>query len=48
MGKILDIFFEGINFGRVIYIISPKYEYIAEKIGDRIGRGTTSLKAKGM
>ena len=48
MGKILDIFFEGINFGRIIYIVSPKYEYIAKKIGDKIGRGTTSLKAKGM
>lgn len=48
MGKILDVFFEGINFGRIIYIISPKYEYIAKEIGSRIGRGTTLLNAKGM
>ena len=48
MGKMLDIFFEGINFGRIIYIVSPKHEYIAKEIASRIRRGTTSLKAKGM
>ena len=48
MGKILDVFFEGVNFGRIIYIVSPKYEYLAREIGTRIGRGTTLLNAKGM
>lgn len=48
MGKMLDIFFEGINFARVVYIISPKYDDIANEIGDRIKRGSTSLYGKGM
>ena len=48
MGKMLDILFEGVNFGRIIYIISPKYEEIAKQIGSRVKRGVTSLKGEGM
>ena len=48
MGKMLDVFFEGINFGRIIYIISTKYEDIAKEIGSQMKRGSTGLKAKGM
>lgn len=48
MGKMLDIFFEGIDFAKIVYIISPKYEDIAKKIGDKIRRGSTSLYGKGM
>ena len=48
MGKMLDIFFEGINFSRIVYIISEKHEEIAAKIGYIIGRGSTALKGKGM
>ena len=48
MGKILDIFFEGINFSKTMYIISDKYEIIAKKIGIEIRRGSTLLIAKGM
>ncbi len=48
MGKMLDIFFEGINFAKIVYIISEKYEDIAKEVGDRIKRGSTSLNGKGM
>jgi len=48
MGKMLDIFFEGINFGRIVYIVSSKYEEIAKEIGSTIKRGSTSLSGKGM
>lgn len=48
MGKMLDIFFEGINFARIVYIISPKYDDIADEIGVKIRRGSTSLYGKGM
>ena len=48
MGKMLDIFFEGINFARVVYIVSENYEDIAKEIGTRIRRGSTSLNGKGM
>ena len=46
MGKMLDIFFEGINFGRIVYIVSSKYEDIAKEIGTEIKRGSTALKRK--
>ena len=48
MGKMLDIFFEGIDFAKLIYIISPQYKEIAKLIGDKIGRGSTSLNGRGM
>ncbi len=48
MGKMLDIFFEGIDFAKVIYIISIKYEDIAKEIGDKVRRGSTSLNGQGM
>ena len=48
VGKMLDIFFEGINFAKIVYIISEKYDDIAKEIGNRIKRGSTSLNGKGM
>lgn len=48
MGKMLDIFFEGIDFAKIVYIVSPKYETIAQEISSRIQRGSTSLHGKGM
>ena len=48
MGKILDIFFEGINFSKTMYIISDKYDIIAKKIGEEVRRGSTMLYGKGM
>ena len=48
MGKIIDAFFEGVNFSRTIYIISPKYEEISAKIGKEMRRGVTLLEGMGM
>lgn len=48
MGKIIDIFFEGFNFAKVIFIISNKYEEIAKAINQDIERGLTGLYGKGM
>lgn len=48
MGKILDIFFEGIDFAKMILIISPKWEEISERINNELRRGTTALYGKGM
>jgi len=48
LGKVLDIFFEGIDFSKMIIIISPKYEQISEKINKEVRRGTTALYGKGM
>lgn len=48
MGKMLDIFFEGIDFAKMLLIISPKYEEISIAINTEIKRGTTALYGKGM
>lgn len=48
LGKMLDIFFEGIDFAKMVYIISPKYQEISKQIGNKIQRGTTSIYGKGM
>lgn len=48
MGKVIDIFLEGIHFTKIIYIISDKNEDISKKINNDIGRGTTLLYGRGM
>lgn len=48
MGKMLDIFFEGIDFAKMVYIISPKYQEISNQISNQIKRGSTALHGKGM
>ena len=48
LGKILDIFVEGINFTKMLLIISPKWEEISENITKKMGRGVTSLQGRGM
>lgn len=48
LGKILDIFLEGINFSKMLLIISPKWEEISQELNTELGRGTTSLYGEGM
>ena len=46
MGKIIDILFEGINFTKLILIISNQTEKIAKEIGEKIQRGATGIYGK--
>lgn len=46
-GKMIDIVFEGINFAKIIYIISDKHEEIIEIINKEIKKGATSLYGRG-
>lgn len=48
LGKVLDIFFEGINFTKMLLIISNKREEIADRINNELGRGATAIEAIGM
>ena len=48
MGKMIDIVFEGVNFTKVLFIVSDKYDEIAKVIGDEVQRGSTAIYAKGM
>ena len=48
MGKVLDLFFEGIDFAKMIIVISPCYQKISDEINKKIRRGTTAIYGKGM
>ena len=48
MGKMIDIIFEGINFAKMIFIISYKNKEIAKEIAIQMKRGVTSIYGKGM
>ena len=48
INKMLDLVFEGINFSKMIYIVSDKYEEIADFIEEDMKRGVTGLYGKGM
>lgn len=47
-GKVIDIFFEGIYFTKMMFIISSKYEEISQMVGKEVKRGATGIYAKGM
>lgn len=48
MGKMIDIIFEGVNFTKMMLIVSNKYKEIAQEVGDKLQRGSTGIYAKGM
>ena len=48
LGKVLDIFFEGVDFAKMLIIISPKNKEISDRINNEVQRGTTALYGKGM
>ncbi len=48
MGKVLDLFFEGIDFAKMMIIISPNYQEISDEINKKIKRGTTAIYGRGM
>lgn len=48
MGKVIDVVFEGVNFTKMIFIVSNKYLDIADKIAEHVGRGITGIYGKGM
>lgn len=48
VGKMIDVVFEGINFSKMIYIISDKFEEISNLINTEFERGVTGFYSKGM
>lgn len=48
MGKIIDIVFEGVDFTKLMFIISDKSQEISKEIEEKIPRGTTGIYGKGM
>lgn len=47
-GKVIDIFLEGMNYDKVLFIISDKHQEIRDKIVNDLNRGGTFLKGEGM
>lgn len=47
-GKVIDVTMTGVNYEKMVFIISDKYELIRDKIIDDIKRGGTYIDAKGM
>ena len=47
VSKMIDLVAEGINFTKMIYIISDKHKDIAKLINLELGRGSTELYGKG-
>lgn len=47
-GKVVDTFLEGMNYDKVLLIISDKYKEIGEKIMSDLNRGGTLLHGTGM
>ena len=48
MGKVIDLFFEGIDFAKMIIIISSKFQEISDEINKEVKRGTTAIYGRGM
>jgi len=48
ISKMIDLVFEGVNFSKMIYIISDKYEQIEKVITLEIRRGATGFYGKGI
>ena len=45
--KLVDVVLYGVNYGKVVYIISDKAEEINKKIGEEMDRGVTKLYGEG-
>lgn len=48
MGKIIDILFEGVQFTKLLFIVSDKNIEISKMIEQKIQRGVTGIYGKGM
>ena len=47
-GKLIDVFFEGIYYTKLLFIISEKNNEISKEITTQVKRGVTGLYGKGM
>lgn len=45
--KCIDVIQEGVDYAKVIYIITEKEEQLLEKLAHQMGRGVTALPARG-
>lgn len=48
VGKSIDVVFEGVNFCKLVYVISDKYKEIGEDIISKLNKGATGIYSKGL
>jgi len=48
ISKVIEIIAEGVNFTKMIFIVSDRYEEISKEISEGLGRGSTAINAIGM
>lgn len=48
LGRVIDIVLQGINYDKVVLIVSEQHELISQKITEDLNRGGTFLEAQGM
>lgn len=46
--RLIDVVIDGFDYARVVYITSDKHEEIALAIMDKLSRGATAIKARGL
>ncbi len=46
--KVIDAILEGVNFAKAVFIISDKSDKISRQIMEKLDRGVTALKGRGM
>ncbi|MBD3411147.1 MAG: DUF2179 domain-containing protein [Ignavibacteriales bacterium] len=46
--RIIDAVIDGFDYARAVYIISDKYEEISDAIMNKLSRGATAIKARGI
>ena len=47
-GQMIDIIFDGVNYTKLLFVISDKNDQISKVISDKVKRGVTGLYGKGM
>lgn len=48
INKIIEVIAEGVNFTKMIFIVSDKYDEISKEVSNKLGRGSTAISATGM
>lgn len=46
--RLIDVIIDGFDYARVVYITSDKHQEIAEAIMNRLSRGATAIKGRGL
>jgi uncharacterized membrane-anchored protein YitT (DUF2179 family) len=46
--RIIDAIIDGFDYARAVYIISDKYRQVEEQLMEKVSRGATAIKSRGL